>query len=418
MPEDRRSENAGFYEGLPAHPDFQSLADPSVYAPVPDGWWLGLADIVGSTQAIAAGRYKEVNTAAAAVIAAVSNALAPRAVPFVFGGDGANFAVAPEDAGVARDALSAVAAWIAENFGLTMRVAMVPVEAMRAEGHDLCLARFAVSQDLSYAMFSGGGLAFAEARMKAGDFALPAAPPGARADLTGLSCRFSEIPSRQGVILSLIVLPAKGMAAPAFGGIVARLLAVLSAEKSGAHPIPAGGPALGYTRRGFLSEVRTAGAKSGRSLLGSMVPVALRSAFAYVLFATGRGAGAFDPKRYLEELVRNSDFRKFDDGLRMTLDCTKETADLLERFLREASEDGDILYGTHRQSAALMTCFVPVASRSDHVHFVDGASGGYAMAAQSMKRRSADETRNTRALAPPAVMAATVVRPANVRAAL
>ena len=29
----------------------------------------------------------------------------------------------------------------------------------------------------------------------------------------------------------------------------------------------------------------------------------------------------------------------------------------------------------------MMTCFVPVAGRSDHVHFVDGATGGYAVAA-------------------------------------
>ena len=31
-----------------------------------------------------------------------------------------------------------------------------------------------------------------------------------------------------------------------------------------------------------------------------------------------------------------------------------------------------------------MTCFVPSPSRSDHIHFVDGAMGGYAMAAQAM----------------------------------
>ena len=28
-----------------------------------------------------------------------------------------------------------------------------------------------------------------------------------------------------------------------------------------------------------------------------------------------------------------------------------------------------------------MTCFVPSPTRSDHVHFVDGAAGGYAAAA-------------------------------------
>ena len=32
-----------------------------------------------------------------------------------------------------------------------------------------------------------------------------------------------------------------------------------------------------------------------------------------------------------------------------------------------------------------MTCFVPSATRPDHVHFVDGAMGGYAAAARAVK---------------------------------
>jgi hypothetical protein len=41
--------------------------------------------------------------------------------------------------------------------------------------------------------------------------------------------------------------------------------------------------------------------------------------------------------------------------------------------------------GLHRQDAAMMTCFTPSALRSDHVHFIDGARGGYASAATALK---------------------------------
>jgi hypothetical protein len=51
----------------------------------------------------------------------------------------------------------------------------------------------------------------------------------------------------------------------------------------------------------------------------------------------------------------------------------------------EAQHKGTAQYGLHRQDAALMTCFVPSATRSDHIHFVDGAMGGYAMAARTLK---------------------------------
>ena len=39
------------------------------------------------------------------------------------------------------------------------------------------------------------------------------------------------------------------------------------------------------------------------------------------------------------------------------------------------------------QGAAQVTCFVPSATQSGHVHFVDGAGGGYTMAAKAMKTR-------------------------------
>jgi hypothetical protein len=70
----------------------------------------------------------------------------------------------------------------------------------------------------------------------------------------------------------------------------------------------------------------------------------------------------------------------------LTLDCTPELADRLETLLRAARVSGVARYGLHRQSAALMTCFVPSPTRSDHVHFVDGAAGGYAAAAQALKK--------------------------------
>jgi hypothetical protein len=69
----------------------------------------------------------------------------------------------------------------------------------------------------------------------------------------------------------------------------------------------------------------------------------------------------------------------------MVLDCTPALErDLSERLAR-ASSAGVIRYGLHRQDAALITCFTPSAVRSDHVHFIDGARGGYASAATALK---------------------------------
>ena len=65
----------GFYDGLAPFEVFADVTDPRHYRCLPADWFLGVADIVDSTQAIAEGRYRAVNTVGAAVIAAITNAL-------------------------------------------------------------------------------------------------------------------------------------------------------------------------------------------------------------------------------------------------------------------------------------------------------------------------------------------------------
>src|SRR3954471_22396624 len=231
-----------FYGGIPVFRRFTSLMDPALYSPVPDDWSIGVADIVESTKAIAEKRYKAVNMAGAAVIAAVANALGGREFPFVFGGDGASFAVSPEDLDQAREALSATARWVHDDVNLAMRVALVPVADVRAQGLDVRVARFAPSPNLSYAMFSGGGLGWAEAAMKRGEFAVPMAPPGSQPDLSGLSCRFEEIPSVRGVILSVLVVPAKGADPAIFRRVIEDVIELVEGSPDAGRPVPPGGP--------------------------------------------------------------------------------------------------------------------------------------------------------------------------------
>src|ERR1700750_496021 len=113
-----------FYAGIPVFRGFGSLMDPAMYSPLPDDWSVGVADIVESTKAIANQRYKAVNMPGAAVIAAVTNALDGREFPFVFGGDGASFAVSPADLARAREALAASATLVRDGLALVMRVAL------------------------------------------------------------------------------------------------------------------------------------------------------------------------------------------------------------------------------------------------------------------------------------------------------
>jgi len=371
-----------FYGGIPVFRGFASLMDPALYSPLPDDWSIGVADIVESTKAIAQARYKSVNMAGASVIAAVTNALEGREFPFVFGGDGASFAVGPEDLARAREALAAAAIWVEESLDLVMRVALVPVKAVRTQGLDVRVARFGPSPNLSYAMFSGGGLGWAEAAMKRGEFAVARAAPGTQPDLSGLSCRFEEIPSTRGVILSVLVVPARDADPAAFRQLIEEIVELVERTPDAGRPVPAGGPPLRWPPAGAELEAR---AKRGGLLLRRRAQVMLHTLLAYLILRFGIRVGGFVPKTYVQQVVENSDFRKYDDGLRMILDCTVELEGVLTQRLAAAAAAGTVRFGLHRQDAAMMTCFTPSALRSDHVHFIDGARGGYASAATALK---------------------------------
>ncbi|NKB69439.1 MAG: DUF3095 family protein [Candidatus Latescibacteria bacterium] len=88
--------------------------------------------------------------------------------------------------------------------------------------------------------------------------------------------------------------------------------------------------------------------------------------------------------------MANSDFRKFDDLLRMVISGTAEQREMLADYLEREYQRGDLVYGVHVAPAALMTCMV-FNYDTDHMHFIDGAGGGYTLAAADMKRRLGKE---------------------------
>lgn len=392
---DQEAEDDRFYETLVPFHSFDDVVRRDRYRPLPNDWIVAVTDVSQSTEAIEQGRYREVNTAGAAVLAAISNALPDLQFPSTFGGDGASFAAPAAYSPIIQDTLARIAAWAEDALGLTLRVAVIPIANIRAQQLDVLVARFAPSSSVTYAMFAGGGLAWAERELKQGSHTVPRAPIGATADLTGLSCRFAPISTKRGVILSLIVVPRHDP--PSFVELIQELLRTLRADGPDLHPLPAEGSQPASTGDHIDHAIKKGRRKRPLAAWAanclSAIPVRVASLL-------GIHIGGFHEAKFRQELVENTDYRKFDDGLRMTVDCSSELADVVDACLAEAQRRGACFFGTHRQSAANLTCFVPSPTRANHVHFVDGASGGYAFAAANLKRNIAScvGTQGARAL--------------------
>jgi hypothetical protein len=238
------------------------VLDPSIYEALPDDWLIGITDVVDSTSAVKAGRYKDVNYAGASVIAALGDAWGTFDFPFVFRGDGAAFALPPQGFMVATSVLRQVAAFARASLGLTLRIGLLSVRDIRSRRRDVRIARYAVSASATYAMFAGGGLKWAEQQIKNGRYLVKPGKHTTQPDLTGLTCDWTPLPSQQGEILSLLVEPHDHTSPEVFAGVAKRVLAVFDAGRASPIPFRRTSPFLRTTRR---ISVREAGRRSPRT---------------------------------------------------------------------------------------------------------------------------------------------------------
>ena len=112
---------------------------------------------------------------------------------------------------------------------------------------DVSVARFAPSKNVSYAMFSGGGLAWAERAMKAGRFAVAPGAAGTRPRLSA-ECPAAGMTFRATQRYHPFAVPCADddTATPHFDASLEELLADLENSPDVARPVPEGGPALGW----------------------------------------------------------------------------------------------------------------------------------------------------------------------------
>ena len=374
--------SGSFYERLTPVPSFVDLAATDSYVPLPDDWIVVVTDIVTSRREIENGNYKAVNMVGASIIAAVKNTTDGTAFPFVFGGDGATLALPAQY----EDAVVSVAAglqkWAREEFSLELRAGVVPVAAIRQAGRDMCVAKCAASDAVSYAAFSGGGASWLEGRIKAGHNLIEAPDDIAPPNLDGLSCRWSNLQPVNGNIVSLVLEPGPVSTPAEFSSIAKQVLQTIYASTGTSGPMPEEGPGVQFPPPGMDIEARVS--RGGKSVLRRYLELSVENLLAWLFFRTGWTLGGFNPGAYARQVSQNSDFQKFEDGLKMTIDCDDATVEWAEAFLSTLKAEGKIRYGIKVQSEALVTCIVPSPLDDDHIHFVDGASGGYAAAASML----------------------------------
>lgn len=389
------SKNDHFYNELPTFDEFDRVADPAAFSSVPGDWHVVVADIRGSTGAIAEGRYKDVNMVGAACITAATNAIDPAEgdIAYVFGGDGATLLLPECHLPKIRAALIGAAQLARRDFGFELRIGSVPVADLRADGFDVTVGKLSLSPGNELAMLGGGGIAEADQRIKAdpetgGRYRIPLGEGTEEPDMSGLSCRWEPLKARRGVMLCLMALAlpeTPDARRQVYDTVLQGVEGILGGDLQSASPVTPQTLRFKWIPKGLRMEARLT--RGGQATWQRYAKLILESLIQYVLEKVNGAFGGYDAPAYREELQANSDYRRFDDVLRLILDCTQEQADEIVDLLKTRRAAGDIAYGVHMADHALMTCLVFNLSQGEHVHFVDGGLGGFTAASKGFKEQ-------------------------------
>ncbi|GAB4215634.1 MAG: DUF3095 domain-containing protein [Synechococcales cyanobacterium] len=372
-----------FFDTIPTFQAWRDLQVAEDLPPLPDDWLLLLTDIQGSTRAIEAGRYKEVNLIAAASIAAVLNVDRQIGIPFVFGGDGASLAIPPHLQEPASLALLATQRMAAEKFGLTLRVGQVPVGEVYRAGYGLRMGRLQISDHFQQAIFWGGGLTYAEKLLKdpQAQVRYQLRDPGGllHADYSGLECRWQDVRSPKGEMISLMV---EAQSLETYQGVFRQLERTYGSRAQ---------------RRPVLPQQLNLTFRHDRLSLEAKVhqrdPEELwrENLLGQVLMGLKLTVGKMPWGQYKELLSLTTDHEKLDDVLRVVVTGSPSQRQELCAYLEQGYEQGSLVYGVHVSDRGLLTCLV-FERHGQQVHFVDTADGGYALAAKAMKTRRSQLT--------------------------
>ena len=373
-----------FYSRLPVNEISLSdlLTEDHLFYKIPANWHVVITDVKNSTGAVQDGLHETINLVATASIVAVLNISykANLTVPFFFGGDGATFIVPPAPLETVMQALQKHRGNTKTNFNLDLRIGQIPVSEIYERGHDLRISKLRTSEFFSIPVLLGEGLMYAEKKIKGSDYMLEAMPATEDLlDLSGMQCRWDRIKPPKNVyeVVSLLAIArdaAKQLMA--FKKVMDSIDAIYGAAQS-RTPITVEKLRLKSTLAKIGLEVRT---RMGGFNIFSMLNTWIRTNMGYFYFKTKKG------KVYLHNLVSMSDTLVIDGRINTVISGTAEQREKLVNELNKLEAEGEIFYGLYVSKESVMSCYVRNLN-DRHIHFIDGAEGGYTKAAGMIKKK-------------------------------
>jgi len=328
---ERRSmpQNDDFYSKIQTFTDFSEAMNSKNFANVPNDWLLVITDVVMSTVAIENGKYKDVNAAGAAVIAAILNVDKTLDIPFVFGGDGATLLIPSSIKQGVIQSLQGVQN-LAKNLNLDLRAGIVSAEEIYAKNGQLLVAKHQVSAKYAQVVLAGDGFDLAEKMIKNPVtrhlYEVPKKADSS-ANIEGFTCRWEPILSRFGETISLIIKVLDNE-----GDLYAKIsqkIEQIYGNPNQHHPLNLEALKLSLNPKDLQVEAKIAN-KIGFASFKKVLQLLVVSLYGKIFGLAGKDKPLSSKK---DSIIKNTDYRKFDGSLKMIMAGNANQREILTQFL-------------------------------------------------------------------------------------
>lgn len=153
----------------------------------------------------------------------------------------------------------------------------------------------------------------------------------------------------------------------------------------GARPVHHAGLHLASGPKAFEQEARlVSGKRAGVGLYLTRLKIRVMAWLGRTLMRTGRELAGFDGRTSSTRWWPTPTTASSTTRCAWCSDASPAALAALRERLSAEHRAGRLCFGIHTSDTALMTCVID-GYDGNHVHFVDGADGGYALAAKELK---------------------------------
>ena len=383
MPEDN------FYKDLsPINLPLAEVFKAEYFSDIPGSWFAIIADVKNSTAAVNAGKHNDVNlVAASSLVVCLNIAKAAKIeIPFFFTGDGGTVFVPAIILPEVLQGLKTHNENSIKNFQLEIHFGCISLTSIKEAGYSIQICKVQVGKNFTKAVIIGNALKYAEQVIKESTN---------NEDLTettdtllnmdGLECRWDKIKApgeMNEIVCYLIEANDHKKQVTVYGNVLQKMDEIFGGLDK-RNPLSIDRLKLMLSVNKLKKEMLV---RFGKWKKNYFTAAFLRTFIGQLYFRFNWRINNLRGQQYLEQVITNADTLTIDGRINTIISSSMEKRIKFVEFLNAEEKAGNLIFGHFISRESVMTCYIENRDEK-HIHFVDGADGGYTEASKELKNK-------------------------------